>query len=102
MLVMGIRPIQTDRWPISLASVTQRNDGACSSGKSLFPWQHPRFHRGEGGQSGLILFKNGIEYAKVNKMTSVIQWRRLDTQGSESSKLEGTEDSDCLDLQFYL
>ncbi len=29
----------------------------------IFPWQHPRFHRSESGQSGLILFENGIKYA---------------------------------------
>jgi len=29
----------------------------------LFPWQHPRFHRGEGGQLGLRLFENGIKHA---------------------------------------
>ncbi|MEM8860249.1 MAG: phosphoribosylformylglycinamidine synthase subunit PurL, partial [Chloroflexota bacterium] len=29
----------------------------------VFPWQHPRFHRGDGGQSGLVLFENGIRYA---------------------------------------
>ena len=26
-------------------------------------WQHPRFHRGDGGQSGLVLFENGVKYA---------------------------------------
>ncbi len=27
----------------------------------IFPWQHPRWQRGEGGLSGLWLFKNGIQ-----------------------------------------
>jgi phosphoribosylformylglycinamidine synthase II/phosphoribosylformylglycinamidine synthase I len=29
----------------------------------IFAWQHPRYHRGEHGMSGLILFKNAIKYA---------------------------------------
>jgi phosphoribosylformylglycinamidine synthase len=29
----------------------------------LFPWQHPRWHRGEGGQLGLRLFENAIKNA---------------------------------------
>ena len=29
----------------------------------IFPWQHPRTHRGEGGMDGLRLFANGIKYA---------------------------------------
>lgn len=29
----------------------------------IFPFQHPRFHRGEKGLSGLVLFQNGIKYA---------------------------------------
>jgi phosphoribosylformylglycinamidine synthase len=29
----------------------------------IFPWQHPRYHRGERGESGLVLFKNGLRYA---------------------------------------
>lgn len=29
----------------------------------IFPWQHPRFHRGERGMMGLKLFENGIRYA---------------------------------------
>ena len=29
----------------------------------IFPWQHPRFHRGERGLSGLRLFENGIRHA---------------------------------------
>ncbi|MEM7801461.1 MAG: phosphoribosylformylglycinamidine synthase I, partial [Chloroflexota bacterium] len=29
----------------------------------LFPWQHPTFHRGTAGHSGLVLFKNGLKYA---------------------------------------
>ncbi|MFO7684023.1 MAG: phosphoribosylformylglycinamidine synthase subunit PurQ, partial [Chloroflexota bacterium] len=29
----------------------------------IFPWQHPRFHRGERGMSGLSLFVNGIKNA---------------------------------------
>ena len=29
----------------------------------IFPWQHPRFHRGERGMTGLRLFENGIRYA---------------------------------------
>jgi phosphoribosylformylglycinamidine synthase len=29
----------------------------------VFPWQHPRRHRGEAGHSGLPLFENGIRYA---------------------------------------
>jgi phosphoribosylformylglycinamidine synthase len=29
----------------------------------VFNWQHPRFHRGEVGRSGLALFKNGLKLA---------------------------------------
>ena len=29
----------------------------------VFPWQHPRFRRGEQGMDGLRLFKNGIKFA---------------------------------------
>ncbi|GIK58427.1 MAG: hypothetical protein BroJett015_40900 [Chloroflexota bacterium] len=29
----------------------------------IFPWQHPRAHRGEGGMLGLRLFENGIKRA---------------------------------------
>ncbi len=29
----------------------------------IFPWQHPRYHRGERGLTGLRLFQNGIKYA---------------------------------------
>jgi phosphoribosylformylglycinamidine synthase len=29
----------------------------------IFPWQHPRWRRGERGMDGLRLFKNGIKYA---------------------------------------
>ncbi|MBK8985849.1 MAG: phosphoribosylformylglycinamidine synthase subunit PurQ [Chloroflexi bacterium] len=29
----------------------------------IFPWQHPRFHRGERGMSGLGLFVNGVKNA---------------------------------------
>lgn len=29
----------------------------------IFPWQHPRFHRGEQGMTGLKLFENGIRSA---------------------------------------
>jgi phosphoribosylformylglycinamidine synthase len=29
----------------------------------IFDWQHPRYHRGERGMSGLRLFENGIRYA---------------------------------------
>jgi phosphoribosylformylglycinamidine synthase II/phosphoribosylformylglycinamidine synthase I len=29
----------------------------------IFPWQHPRWHRGERGLDGLRLFKNGVKYA---------------------------------------
>jgi phosphoribosylformylglycinamidine synthase II/phosphoribosylformylglycinamidine synthase I len=29
----------------------------------IFPWQHPRYHRGERGMSGLRLFQNGLKYA---------------------------------------
>ncbi len=29
----------------------------------IFGWQHPRYHRSEGGRSGLTLFKNAIENA---------------------------------------
>ena len=29
----------------------------------IFPWQHPHYQRGISGQSGLVLFKNGIHYA---------------------------------------
>ncbi|NJP06959.1 MAG: phosphoribosylformylglycinamidine synthase subunit PurL [Chloroflexaceae bacterium] len=30
----------------------------------IFPWQHPRWHRGEQGMTGLHLFRRGIEYAR--------------------------------------
>jgi phosphoribosylformylglycinamidine (FGAM) synthase-like amidotransferase family enzyme len=30
----------------------------------LFAWQHPRWSRGEQGQTGQPLFTNGVEYAK--------------------------------------
>jgi phosphoribosylformylglycinamidine synthase I len=30
----------------------------------IFPWQHPRWQRGERGMSGLRLFENGIRYAR--------------------------------------
>ena len=30
----------------------------------IFPWQHPRWRRGEGGMLGLRLFENGIKAAK--------------------------------------
>lgn len=30
----------------------------------IHAWQHPRYTRGQGGQSGLALFKNGVKYAK--------------------------------------
>ncbi len=30
----------------------------------ISPYQHPRWTRGESGQSGLTLFQNGVEYAK--------------------------------------
>lgn len=30
----------------------------------ILPYQHPRWTRGESGQSGLTLFENGVEYAK--------------------------------------
>jgi phosphoribosylformylglycinamidine synthase I len=30
----------------------------------IHAWQHPRHTRGEGGQSGLRLFENGVKYAK--------------------------------------
>jgi phosphoribosylformylglycinamidine (FGAM) synthase-like amidotransferase family enzyme len=29
----------------------------------IFPWQHPRYHRGATGEFGLVLFQNGIRYA---------------------------------------
>ncbi len=29
----------------------------------IYPWQHPRYHRGERGNLGLALFRNGIKYA---------------------------------------
>jgi phosphoribosylformylglycinamidine synthase len=29
----------------------------------IFPWQHPRTHRGEAGMDGLRLFANGIKHA---------------------------------------
>ena len=29
----------------------------------IFPWQHPRWHRGESGQFGLSLIKNGLKCA---------------------------------------
>lgn len=29
----------------------------------IFPWQHPHYHRGVTGNSGLVLFQNGIRYA---------------------------------------
>ena len=29
----------------------------------IFSWQHPRWHRGEGGMSGLRLFENGLKHA---------------------------------------
>ncbi len=29
----------------------------------IYPWQHPRYHRGEGGMIGLRLFQNGVKYA---------------------------------------
>jgi len=29
----------------------------------VFPWQHPRRHRGESGNMGLRLFENGIRFA---------------------------------------
>ena len=29
----------------------------------VFPWQHPRYHRGERGMIGLRLFQNGVKYA---------------------------------------
>ena len=29
----------------------------------IHAWQHPRYTRGEGGQSGLTLFENGVKYA---------------------------------------
>lgn len=29
----------------------------------IFAWQHPRYHRGEQGSIGLVLFQNGIRYA---------------------------------------
>ncbi|MBZ0304243.1 MAG: phosphoribosylformylglycinamidine synthase I [Anaerolineae bacterium] len=29
----------------------------------IFPWQHPRWHRGDGGLSGLRLFENAIQNA---------------------------------------
>jgi phosphoribosylformylglycinamidine synthase len=30
----------------------------------IFPYQHPRYHRGENGGSGLQLFKNGVIFAR--------------------------------------
>jgi phosphoribosylformylglycinamidine synthase len=27
----------------------------------IFPWQHPRWQRGEQGYSGLVLFENGLK-----------------------------------------
>ena len=30
----------------------------------IYPYQHPRWTRGEQGRSGLALFRNGVEYAK--------------------------------------
>ena len=30
----------------------------------IFPWQHPRHHRGEHGMSGLPLFVNGVKFAQ--------------------------------------
>ncbi len=30
----------------------------------IFPWQHPRWRRGEHGHTGLRLFQNGIRYAR--------------------------------------
>jgi phosphoribosylformylglycinamidine synthase len=27
----------------------------------IFPWQHPRWHRGERGMTGLSLFENGLK-----------------------------------------
>lgn len=30
----------------------------------IFPWQHPGWHRGETGMTGLILFRNGLKYAQ--------------------------------------
>jgi len=30
----------------------------------IHAWQHPRHTRGESGQSGLVLFENGVKYAK--------------------------------------
>jgi phosphoribosylformylglycinamidine (FGAM) synthase-like amidotransferase family enzyme len=29
----------------------------------VVPQQHPRRHRGEGGNLGLVLFENGVKYA---------------------------------------
>jgi phosphoribosylformylglycinamidine synthase II/phosphoribosylformylglycinamidine synthase I len=29
----------------------------------IFPWQHPRYHRGERGQLGLVIFQNAVKYA---------------------------------------
>jgi phosphoribosylformylglycinamidine synthase II/phosphoribosylformylglycinamidine synthase I len=29
----------------------------------IFPWQHPRWRRADGGMDGLRLFKNGVKYA---------------------------------------
>jgi phosphoribosylformylglycinamidine synthase II/phosphoribosylformylglycinamidine synthase I len=29
----------------------------------IFVWQHPRYHRGEVGNRGLVLFENGIKYS---------------------------------------
>lgn len=30
----------------------------------IFPWQHPRWSRGERGRMGLVLFEKGIQYAR--------------------------------------
>lgn len=30
----------------------------------IYPWQHPRWSRGERGKMGLVVFENGIRYAK--------------------------------------
>jgi phosphoribosylformylglycinamidine synthase II/phosphoribosylformylglycinamidine synthase I len=30
----------------------------------VFDWQHPRWHRGEKGSTGLVLFQNALRYAK--------------------------------------
>jgi phosphoribosylformylglycinamidine synthase len=29
----------------------------------IFPWQHPRHHRGDRGMLGIKLFENGMKYA---------------------------------------